>query len=76
MVGKVVDALGISFPSANNALALLQRRGILVQAGTRRQRKRTLVAQEVVELLNHPPEQYFCLLIPIKNLHAKSSLDD
>ena len=58
-VGKVVDAFGISFPSANNALALLERRGILVQPGTKRQRKRTFVAQEVVDLLNRPPEQYY-----------------
>lgn len=58
-VGQVVAALGISFPSANNALALLERRGILVQPGTRRQRKRTFVAQEVVELLNRPPEEYY-----------------
>jgi hypothetical protein len=58
-VGKVVDALGISFPSANNALALLERKVILVQPGTKRQRKRTFVAQEVVELLNRPAEQYY-----------------
>jgi Fic family protein len=57
--GKVADALGISFPSANNALALLEKRGILVQPGTKRQRKRTFVAQEVVELLNRPAEQYY-----------------
>ena len=42
--GKVADALGISFPSANNALALLERRGILVQPGMKRQRKRIFVA--------------------------------
>jgi Fic family protein len=58
-VGKVVDALGISFPSANNALAHLERMGILEQPGTRRQRKRTFVAKEVVELLNRPPEEYY-----------------
>jgi hypothetical protein len=30
-----------------------------VQPGTKRQRKRTFVAQEVVDLLNRPPEQYY-----------------
>ena len=33
--------------------------GILGAAGTKRQRKRTFVAQEVVELLNRPTEQYY-----------------
>lgn len=58
-VGKVADALGITFPSANNALALLERSGILAQPGAKRQRKRTFVAQEVVELLNRPPEVFY-----------------
>ncbi len=50
---KAKDALGISFPSASAALALLEEKGILVQR-EKHQRYRTFYAKDVVELLNRP----------------------
>jgi Fic family protein len=44
-VQQVVDALGLSFPAASKALALLEKNGVLVQSGKKRQRYRTFVAQ-------------------------------
>jgi len=52
---KAKDALGISFPSASAALALLEEKGILVQL-EKQQRYRTFYAEEVIELLNKPAE--------------------
>lgn len=56
-VQQIVDALGISFPAASKALSLLEEKGILVQPGKKRQRYRTFVAKEVIELLDRPPGQ-------------------
>jgi len=60
MIGKPVltahktkDALGISFPAASAALALLEEKGILVQR-EKHQRNRTFYAKDVIELLNRP----------------------
>ncbi|MFH1028710.1 MAG: Fic family protein, partial [Pseudomonadota bacterium] len=50
---KAKDALGISFPSASAALALLEEKGILVQR-KKHQRYRTFYARDVIELLNRP----------------------
>ena len=50
---KAKDALGISFPSASAALALLEEKGILVQR-EKHQRYRTFYAKDVIELLNRP----------------------
>jgi len=47
------DALGISFPAANAALALLEEQGILVQR-EKQPRYRTFYARDVIELLNRP----------------------
>jgi cell filamentation protein, protein adenylyltransferase len=47
------DALGISFPSASAALALLEEKGILVQR-EKSQRYRTFYARDVIDLLNRP----------------------
>ncbi len=47
------NTLGISFPSASAALALLEAKGILVQP-VKHQRNRTFVAKEVIDLLNRP----------------------
>jgi Fic family protein len=51
-VNQVKDALGITFPTANTALAKLKAMGILVQ--TDRQRNRTFIAMEVITLLDRP----------------------
>ncbi|MBC7962139.1 MAG: Fic family protein [Steroidobacteraceae bacterium] len=48
---KAKDALGISFPSASAALALLEEKEILVQR-EKHQRYRTFYAKDVIELLN------------------------
>ena len=48
---KAKEALGISFPSASAALALLEKKGILVQR-KKQQRYRTFYAKDVIELLN------------------------
>jgi ribosomal protein S25 len=60
MIGKPVlsahktkDALGISFPAASAALALLEEKGILIQR-EKHQRNRTFYAKDVIELLNRP----------------------
>ncbi len=50
---KAKDALGISFPSASAALALLEEKGILVQR-KKHERYRTFYARDVIELLNRP----------------------
>ena len=50
---KAKDALGISFPSASAALALLEEKGILVQR-EKQQRYRTFYARDVIDLLNRP----------------------
>jgi DNA-binding transcriptional regulator GbsR (MarR family) len=50
---KAKDALGISFPSASAALALLEEKGILVQQ-EKQQRYRTFYARDVIDLLNRP----------------------
>ena len=50
---KAKDALGISFPSASAALALLEEKGILVQR-EKHQRYRIFYAKDVIELLNRP----------------------
>ena len=50
---KAKDALGISFPSASAALALLEEKGILVQR-EKQQRYRTFYAKDVIDLLNRP----------------------
>lgn len=50
---KAKDALGISFPSASAALALLEEKGILVQR-EKHQRYRTFYAKDVIDLLNRP----------------------
>ena len=50
---KAKDALGISFPSASAALALLEEKGILVQR-EKHQRYRIFYARDVIELLNRP----------------------
>jgi Fic family protein len=52
-VRQVKDALGISFPAASGALALLEEKGILVQP-VKQQRNRTFVAKEVIDLLARP----------------------
>jgi Fic family protein len=51
-VNQVKDVLGITFPTANAALAKLKVMGILVQ--TDRQRNRTFIAMEVITLLDRP----------------------
>jgi len=51
-VSQVKDVLGITFPTANAALAKLKKIGILVQ--TDRQRNRTFIAMEVITLLDRP----------------------
>ncbi|MBJ6749564.1 Fic family protein [Geomonas anaerohicana] len=53
------EALGITFPAANRALAQLQETGI-VEPLADRKRNRVFVAKEVVELLSRPtlPESY------------------
>jgi Fic family protein len=53
-VNQVKEVLGISFPTANAALAKLKEMGILVQ--TDRQRNRIFIAQEVITLLERPIE--------------------
>jgi Fic family protein len=53
-VNQVKDVLGITFPTANAALAKLKEMGILVQ--TDRQRNRIFIAQEVITLLDRPIE--------------------
>ncbi|OGR34399.1 MAG: cell filamentation protein Fic [Desulfuromonadales bacterium GWD2_61_12] len=50
---RAKDALGISFPAANAALALLEEQGILVQR-EKQPRYRTFYARDVIELLNRP----------------------
>ena len=50
---KAKDALGISFPSASAALAMLEEKGILVQM-EKQQRYRTFYARDVIDLLNRP----------------------
>jgi Fic family protein len=50
---KIKDSLGISFPTANGALAKLVEKGILVQPA-QQQRNRTFIAKEVIDLLNQP----------------------
>ncbi|MBK5275941.1 MAG: Fic family protein [Desulfuromonadales bacterium] len=50
---KAKDVLGISFPSASAALALLEEKGIVVQL-EKQQRYRTFYARDVIELLNRP----------------------
>jgi Fic family protein len=52
-VRQVKDALGISFPAASGALALLEEKGILVQP-VKQQRNRIFVAKEVIDLLDRP----------------------
>ena len=49
-VKQVKDLLGITFPTANAALAKLKAMGILVQ--TERQRNRVFMAMEVITLLD------------------------
>jgi Fic family protein len=50
---KAKDTLGISFPSASAALALLEEKGILVQR-EKHKRYRTFYAKDVIDLLNRP----------------------
>ncbi|GFE62616.1 Fic family protein [Geobacter sp. AOG2] len=50
---KAKNALGISFPSASAALAMLEEKGVLFQREKHR-RYRTFYAREVIELLNRP----------------------
>ncbi|HEU0264610.1 MAG TPA: Fic/DOC family N-terminal domain-containing protein [Geobacterales bacterium] len=50
---QVASSLGVSFPAANNALATLQRIGILTNP-QELSRNRTFVAQEVIDVLNRP----------------------
>ncbi|MBI5483234.1 MAG: Fic family protein [Deltaproteobacteria bacterium] len=50
---QVESSLGVSFPAANNALAALQRIGILTNPGEL-SRNRTFVAKEVIDVLNRP----------------------
>lgn len=52
-VRQVKEALGISFPAASGALALLEEKGILVQP-VKQRRNRTFVAKEVIDLLDRP----------------------
>lgn len=54
-VRHVADALAISFPAASNALSLLEVKGILKQP-RKQQRNRIFVANEVIGLLDRPPE--------------------
>jgi len=51
---KATNELGISFPSASAALALLEEKGVLTQRGGKRQRNRMFVASEVINVLNRP----------------------
>lgn len=51
---KAAEEIGISFPSASAALAVLEEKGILVQRGGKKQRNRTFVAREVIDALNKP----------------------
>jgi Fic family protein len=51
----IESALGISYPAANTAVSLLEKEGILQQPA-RRQRNRTFVAREVIDILNRPTE--------------------
>ncbi|MDI1231748.1 MAG: Fic/DOC family N-terminal domain-containing protein [Methylobacter sp.] len=51
-VNHVKEALGISFPAANAALAKLKEKGILAQSD--QQRNRTFIAMEVITLLDRP----------------------
>lgn len=51
-VNQVKHVLGITFPTANAALAKLKEMGILVQ--TDRQRNRTFIAMEVITQLDRP----------------------
>lgn len=52
-VQKVTQQLGISFPAASAALAVLEEKGILVRRG-KHLRNRVFYAREVIELLNRP----------------------
>ena len=47
------NALGISFPAASAALAVLEKMGILVQP-VKQQRNRIFIAKEVIDVLNRP----------------------
>ncbi len=49
----IESSLGVSFPAANNALAALQRIGILTNP-REQSRNRIFVAKEVIDLLNRP----------------------
>lgn len=53
---KTKDALGVSFPAANAALAQLEEMGILVQQ-EKHLRNRTFYARQVIELLNSPAKE-------------------
>lgn len=50
---RVKDSLGLSFPAANDALARLVAKGILISPA-KPQRNRIFIAQEVVDLLSQP----------------------
>ncbi|PKM47026.1 MAG: Fic family protein [Gammaproteobacteria bacterium HGW-Gammaproteobacteria-1] len=52
-VNQVKEYLGISFPAANNALALLERMGVLALSD-RQKRNRVFVAKEVIDVLEQP----------------------
>lgn len=54
-VNKLRDALGVSFPTANDAVQQLVKVGILRPTGTA-QRNRSFVADDVIRVLNTPPE--------------------
>ena len=49
----IESSLGVSFPAANNALAALQRIGILMNP-KEQSRNRTFVARDVIDALNRP----------------------
>jgi cell filamentation protein, protein adenylyltransferase len=55
-IRSVENALGISFPAASSAVSFLEKQGILKQPG-RRQRNRTFIATEVIDILNRSPEE-------------------
>lgn len=57
-VQRIVDTLGISFPAASKALSLLEENGVLTQLGGKRQRYRTFVAKEVIDVLDRAPGQH------------------
>lgn len=53
---RAKDLLGISFPSASATLDQLEGMGILKQP-KKKQRNRTFIAHEVIEILNRPPQR-------------------